>query len=474
MSLLIAAESSGEDPYGRNVSYQERWRAHLRKHRTGAATGGGFDDVAGGGGIVTVYDCVHLVGEAPDGGLSRSSGGSSSSSSTAWVLACTSHGCVYAWVLAAASFSSAPSDSSRRQEDAGVGDDEWAGIVEGEVEADAGKNWEPNASSSLLRARHEWQLNPHRTALYRLRVAGTSSSGGGGAFFDGRILLVAGEDCGILAYDLGRLVLQQQEQVTPLRRFEPYPNPFATVPVTDLFVREGSNKTATLTAVAPDDWGLYRWRLETGDRVPLKIPGRAAADGAVTCACPLLRGGQQPRGDREDKSSLLVGSESGVVYCLIDDDTTAAGPEGASRIDMRALLRLPEATVTHLAEINCWWTVAGAQGAGTQQPGGGGYYVATVHGPSRSVVHWVSPRETPQRLLCSPARHRVVVLSNTPVVQHLEAVSLDAKERCWSSLKSCHAVTAIETGDGDAIVVGGVGRQLDVYRASTRILALGM
>jgi hypothetical protein len=504
MSLLTG--SNGEDPYARNVSYQEQWREYLRKQGAVACGIGDDDDHdnndapsgSSGGGITVVYDCVQIILEdrSPGGGLARSSSG--------WVLACTSHGCVYAWMLPPTTTPSSSSSDSRlgQEDDGGVCEDEWTGSVSVDSEAHSGADriWESDSNPSLLRSRHKWQLNPHRTALYRLQVIDTCS--GGGTFFDGRILLVAGEDCRIQAYDLGRLFLQQ-EDVVALRRFEPYPNPFVAVPIVDFFclcerndtaIARNSSTTTIITAVAPDNWGLYRWRLETGDRVPLKIPGRTAADGALTCARPLLRRQQEQQeqqcGEETNniRAYILVGSEFGVVYCLSDDETLVT-QDGAwsdaksknhssqrTRIDMRSQLRLPEATVTHLEIIDCWWTVAGAQSAGTHGGGGGGY-VATIHAPSRSVVHWVSTRETPQRLHYFPRRHCVTVLSNTPVVQHLEVVSLDVKERWWSSLKSCHAVTTIGTGDDEdatVTVVGGVGGQLDVYRSSTRFLALGL
>jgi hypothetical protein len=484
-------EKKNEDPpYARNASYRDQWRVHLRQHCTPAGAAGSdsapeYDeqDDAGPGGIVVVNDCIHVDAVADD---DEADGGiSSSSNAKAWVLACTSRGSVYAWTLplpfGAAAAAAAAAAAVSRDETSVSEEDEWNDAVGGEGGAT------PARASSLLKPIHKWQLNPHRTALYKLLVVT-----GGTPTLCKRLLLAAGEGCGILAFDLDRLVIDQGAPLSsssppiPLLRFEPFPKPFGTVPVTDFFVGATDSSAATITAVAPDDWGLYRWKLGTGERIPVRAAGRTGAEGPLTCACPVRA--PEPRAGI---GSLLLGREAGVVYCVDDaalemvegppvDPKPFADP-GHTRIDMRALLQLPQATVTHIVEVNhCWWTVAGARTAAGVGSGAGGVggYVATVHAPSRTVVRWVSTRETPQRLLYVPNRHFVAVLSNTPVVQLRQAVSLDVKERWWSSLRSCHAVATMTTStasdDSDWTVVGGVAGQLDVFRASTRVFALGL
>lgn len=461
-STRITSAGDERNPYQCSVSYQDQWKAHLQQQQ-GAAS---LDSTI-------VYDCCCVQLNHPS--IAKKDVG-------AWVLACTSHGLVYAWNLPSAAARGARSGRSNDIED--NVDDEWDNDSDTTTTTGSGSSGTP--TKSLLIATHQWLVNPHQSALYKIKVVtanASASTTANGTSEGGRILLfVAGEGCGIVAYDVGQLLsldtpsLDLPAHVQPLLRYEPYPNPYTKPSIVDFDVNVGAN---TVTAIANDEWGLYKWRLDTTDRIPLQIPQRRIEDGPITCFCSLS-------GPMDRTTSTLVGTESGIVYRLsdrledadamaTDEDGTQATdePHGLAKFNVRALLQMP-GVIAQIVQVNdCWWTFVGASnGAG---------YVATIHAPTQSVVHSVKIRGRPQKVMYCPHRHTLSVLTNSPIVEHLQAISLEVKEKTWTSLKSCHGMATMTTAatlsstadpNADVTVVCGVGKQLDVYHGPTRVLAL--
>jgi hypothetical protein len=459
------ATGAGDErnPYRCSASYQDHWRAHLQQQQGSAS----LDSTI-------VYDCCCVQLNHPS--ISQEDVG-------AWALACTSQGFVYAWKLSSCVALGACSGSINDNVD--LVDDEW----DDPDNSRASPGSPESPTDSMVLASHQWLVNPHRSALYKLKVgitanASASSANGASESESEKVLLfVAGEGCGILAYDVGQLLsfdarrVSPATHVQPLLRYEPYPNPYTTSSIVDFDVNVEGN---TVTAIANDDWGLYRWRLDTTHRVPLQIPQRKIEDGPITCFCSLS-------GSKDQTTYTLVGTGSGILYRLsdrpTDDDAMATDEDGTqapgpTKVDLRTLLQLPGATIAQVVQVNdCWWTVVGA----TTADGAG--YAATLHAPSQSVVHSVKIRGKPQKVLHCPHRPSLAVLTNSPIVEHLQAISLEVKERTWTSLKSCHgmgtmSLAAPSTSNADPnaelTVVCGVGKQLDVYRGSTRVMALAI
>src|SRR3569623_187121 len=90
-------------------------------------------------------------------------------------------------------------------------------------------------------------------ALYKLQIVPESHSN------PQTLLWVAGEDCGILAYDWNQLL---ENHLSPIAHYEPYPSPLYVSTVRDFCVDDN-----TQTAAVDDDWGLYQWNIETGARI---------------------------------------------------------------------------------------------------------------------------------------------------------------------------------------------------------------
>jgi hypothetical protein len=457
----VTGAGDDRNPYRCSASYKDQWRAHLQQQQRSAS----LDSTI-------VYDCCciqlnHLSISQEDVG--------------AWALACTSQGFVYAWKLPSSVALGACSGSII--DNADLVDDEW----DDPDNSPASPGSPESPTKSMVLASHQWLVNPHRSALYKLKVvitANASACSANGASASEKVLFfVAGEGCGILAYDVGQLLsfdarrVSPATHVQPLLRYEPYPNPYTSPAIVDFDVNVEAN---TVTAIAKDDWGLYRWRLDTTHRVPLQIPQRKIEDGPITCFCSLS-------GSKDQMTYTLVGTGSGILYCLSDrpndidamatdeDGTQAPGP---TKVNLRTLLQLPGATIAQVVQVNdCWWTVVGA----TATNGVG--YAATLHAPTQSVVHSVKIRGKPQKVLHCPHRHSLAVLTNSPIVEHRHAISLEVKEKTWTSLKSCHGMgtmplAAPSTSNADPnaelTVVCGVGKQLDVYRGSTRVMALAI
>jgi hypothetical protein len=456
----VTGAGDKRNPYRCSASYQDQWRAHLQEQQGSAS----LDSTI-------VYDCCCVQLNHPS--ISQEDVG-------AWALACTSQGFVYAWKLPSSVTLGAYSGSFNDNED--LVDDEW----DDPDNSTANPSSQEPPTKSMVIATHQWLVNPYRSALYKLEVvitANASASSANGASESEKVLLfVAGEGCGILAYDLGQLLSFDDRRVSPathvqpLLRYEPYPNPYSTPSIVDFDVNVEAN---TVTAIANDDWGLYRWRLDTSHRIPLQIPQRKIEDGPITCFCSVS-------GSKDQTTSTLVGTGSGILYRLSDrpnnDDAMATEEDGTqapgpTKVDVRTLLQLPGATVAQVVQVNdCWWTVVGATTDGDG-------YVATLHAPTQSVVHSVKLRGKPQKVLHCPHRHSLAVLTNSPIVEHRQAISLEVKEKMWTSLKSCHGMatmslpapsTSTAYPNAELTVVCGVGKQLDVYRGSTRVVALAI
>jgi hypothetical protein len=438
-------------PYHCSVSYRDQWRARLQQQKGSAS----LDSTL-------VYDCCCIRLHHPS--ISNKDVGD-------WALACTSQGFVYAWKFPSSGALGADSGSTDNDED--LVDDEWDDT---DIPTTCSPSSSGSPTKSLLLATHQWLVNPHESALYRLKVVtGPSESG--------KVLLfVAGEGCGILAYNVSQLLSSDAPSVPlpthvqPLLRYEPYPNPYTMPSIVDFDVDVEAN---TVSAIANDEWGLYQWRLDTTHRIPLQIPGRRLDDGRITCFC------SSPNA-KDEATTMLVGTESGILYrwryrppdTLATDEGGTQAPgdaDGPAKQNVRDLLQLPGATITQVVQTNgCWWTVVG-------RTTNGDGYVATIHAPTQSVVHSVKIRGKPQRVVYCPDRHSLAVLTNSPVVEHLQAISLQVKARTWTSLKSCHGIatmppaarsTSTADPNDELAVVCGVGVHLDVYRGHTRVMAL--
>ena len=142
----------------------------------------------------------------------------------------------------------------------------------------------------------------------------------------------------------------------------------------------------------------------------------------------------------------------------------------------------PRITAMNLSEH--WWTIAGGKSGGPYQSLEGGF-IATFHGPSRSLVTCTTTRECIQHIasLSVIDEHandsRLVTVANEGVVSYWDSTySLQRTHRVWTSPQSSKSVAVLPwTNDGPndtTVAVGGVGPTVDILQdcCKTQMLTL--
>ena len=129
-----------------------------------------------------------------------------------------------------------------------------------------------------------------------------------------------------------------------------------------------------------------------------------------------------------------------------------------------------------------WWTISGGQRGPYQSLQGG--FLATFHGPSRSLVSCTNTRECIQQIasLSTAANDahdsRLVSVANEGVVSYWDSLySLQRTHRVWTSPPSSKSIAVMPWTDvpnDNTIAIGGVGPTVDVLQdfCNTQTLTL--
>jgi hypothetical protein len=117
-----------------------------------------------------------------------------------------------------------------------------------------------------------------------------------------------------------------------------------------------------------------------------------------------------------------------------------------------------------------WWTIAGTCCKGRDRP-----LIATLHGPTRTVVCHQETREKIQNILASPTSHRIYSVANESVITIWEApyrLEASSRHRIWANMPSGRALCRVGSGDAPMVAVAGVGCLVDLLQGECRTQSL--
>jgi len=319
---------------------------------------------------------------------------------------------------------------------------------------------------------------------------------------DKSLLIVSGDE-GVSVFDWDKDIWKAHLQsaspktstktmsLNPLSTFQPHPSPLEAkgIEVNEIeLVQQGSK--SYLFGAAGDSFGAYKWDLSTK---------RLVANYATTCGGYLHAIRLLPSDDGSDaKQTLLTGGEGGKLSFwdvsadkLIDkvDLTTVTSASTLSTLSSsksnsslhrsnsmnKRSKSAPARWISSIcAQDQNWLTVGGGTGGGPGSRGSGnaGGFLATFHGPTRSLISFAETRETPQQLAIFPSsssdadfeHHTLVSVANEGVVSHFNSLTLERTRRLWCTPPSAYATSVSE--DGKYTAVAGVGCLVDVFNAS--------
>ena len=139
----------------------------------------------------------------------------------------------------------------------------------------------------------------------------------------------------------------------------------------------------------------------------------------------------------------------------------------------------PRITAMNLSEH--WWTIAGGKSGPYQSLEGG--FIATFHGPSRSLVTCTTTRECIQQIGSlsniddQGNDSRLVTVANEGVVSYWDSTySLRRTHRVWTSPQSSKSIAVLpwtnDAPNDTTVAVGGVGPTVDILQDFCKIQSL--
>lgn len=301
-----------------------------------------------------------------------------------------------------------------------------------------------------------------KTCFYRFQVTNKGALYSVKVNIDSnRTWLIAGGDGGVWLYDWDAIKTDMDNQsllVRPRHHFMLHPSPYETeVEVNDTCFRNG-----TLFGAAGDDFGCYKWDVETGKLVT---------------TYQSKRGFLQTLQMVPNTNILLTGGGEGALCmwdmqqdCLID---RLHIPDSGSDALKRSSQPFNNTRISSaIARDENWWTIGGERRSNTltsrnQSTSDTSGFIATIHGPTRTIVSQLGLRETPQKLAYVD-NDAVVSVSNESYVSHFNnPLSLENPQRVWCHSKSAFAAALSPTG---ILAVAGVGGSIDLYRNQTQLV----
>ncbi|GKY91149.1 hypothetical protein MPSEU_000087700 [Mayamaea pseudoterrestris] len=272
-------------------------------------------------------------------------------------------------------------------------------------------------------------------------------------------LLVVGGDAGVVVIDFvdfwnqlctntsSTCSLKDLNLLVPPQHFHPYPSPDpnVTAQVNDTLI-VGDH----LYAAVGDEFGLYKWHLET--KQLLKTFHNT----------PYLHSIQSLKSET-DATFLLTGGEEGILSiwnCHNDELIQDISLNDHGRKGVRKSIK----SIAVLDDY--WFSIAGeliGSSNSTNNDNGCHGFLSTFSVPTRSVVAYTETLSRPQRCAFLPNR-TLATCANESAVSHWHFTCLDKviQKTCCSSL-SVHVLAVAPDG---RLAMGGVGGVIDLYDAT--------
>ncbi|GAX22263.1 hypothetical protein FisN_25Lh073 [Fistulifera solaris] len=279
--------------------------------------------------------------------------------------------------------------------------------------------------------------------------------------------LIVGGDGGVWLFDWndvqGALNNSSAFNQPPKHNHFPlHPSPHeAAIDVNDTCFQNGC-----LFGAAGDNFGCYKWDVATGKLITT-YPSKFLQTLTLV----------------PDTNLLLTGGEEGVLSLWdtqqdrrVDQlEIPYPSSKGSTNsIEKRGALPNCQTRLTcSIARDENWWTIGGERihtlNMRQQSVSDKGGFLATFHGPTRSIVSQLELRETPQKLsFVDNNKNTLISVANESYVSHFQnPLALENPERVWCHSPSVFAAAVSENG---ILAVAGVGSTIDLYRNQTELI----
>ncbi|GAX18096.1 hypothetical protein FisN_25Hh073 [Fistulifera solaris] len=278
--------------------------------------------------------------------------------------------------------------------------------------------------------------------------------------------LIVGGDGGVWLLDWNDVqdALNNSSTLPPKHHHFPlHPSPHETaIEVNDTCFQNGC-----LFGAAGDDFGCYKWDVAIGKLITTYPSKFLQTLTLVPNTNLLLTGGEEgvlnlwdtQQDHRVDQLEIPVPSSNA--------STNPIEKRGALPINFQTRL------TCSIARDENWWIIGGershARNLRQQSVSDKSGFLATFHGPTRSIVSQLELRETPQKLAFGDNNKNILIsVANESYVSHFQnPLALENPERVWCHAPSVFAAAVSEQG---ILAVAGVGSTIDLYRNQTELI----
>ena len=293
----------------------------------------------------------------------------------------------------------------------------------------------------------------------------------------------------------GSSTQNRQEECKPRSRLQLYPSAYERhIEVNDTCW----HKDGFVYGAAGDAFGCYKWNVET-EQIVTTYRQRQHSKNHCNSETYLQAVEQVP-----GTNLILTGGEEGMLGVwdtskdqLVDQiDISSAihmeqtQPQQQQQLEQQRRRPTNSATLAPsrwisniVARDENWWTVGGGTRAahGVRQPSSSSTttttgFLATWHGPTRSLVTSVETRERPQQLALLDNNNNnnnndnhLLSVGNESWVSHYTdplSLSVESSKKVWCHAPSAYAVQVASDG---RIAVAGVGGVVDIYENSSQL-----
>lgn len=325
---------------------------------------------------------------------------------------------------------------------------------------DDDNNHSPDVSWSAINKTclHRFQLT--QGSLYSLKIQSETD----------RTWLIASGDGGVWLfdwYDIQESVVKKSQTPSPPKHhhFKLHPSPHESA----VEVNETCFQHNSLWGAAGDDFGCYKWDVETCQIITTYRSKFLQTMTLIPNTNILLTGGE------EGTLNLWDTQQDRLIETIeIQPNVPSKTMTNTINTEKRGSTFIQSTRIScAIARDENWWTIGGERshtGHTRQQTmlekSG---FLATFHGPTRSIVSQIELRETPQKLAYANNNHEAVVsVANENYVSHFNnALDLESPERVWCHSQSAFAAAVSKNG---ILAVAGVGSTIDLYRNQTELI----
>jgi hypothetical protein len=333
-------------------------------------------------------------------------------------------------------------------------------------------NHHADDTNSHSRMRHPMAARKVSTgALYTMGITDSKHVALGGD--EGVILVLLDELLPIDTNDKSNTAAPSSSSDTPIPRlahYRPYPSPCSLSGPSS--VQQVALCQSTLWAATRDAYGCYKWDLETQQLVRHIEAPYSSTVAYLPGSHPVVLTGSSRNGILriwDPQHDQLVDAIPIVANGSTGSSKSSESLTKKPRIPRKANTGVTDASTTRTTATSIascgpamrdseeWWCVAGGNNIGS------GGYLSTWHAPTRTCLAHVSTDDCPWRVV--PTITSLVSVGNTARVRQWSSLSLhETTPPMACSAKAGHAIAVAPDG---RMAVGGVGRTIDIYEAST-------